>query len=100
MISTTGEFHINQAEPVAEPSLNEYYKFIIGQKYHVLIHIYYNEDLKYYFYQLKIDDSTIKNVQVANPREYNNVILYASDPWQTSFTEDFGKVENFKVENN
>ena len=78
-----------------------YYKFIIGQKYHVLIHIYYNEDLKYYLYQLKIDDSTIKNIQVVNPREYNNnVILYASSPWTPSFTEDFGKVENFKVENN
>ena len=69
--------------------------FVIGEIYHVVIkHLKVGSK---YRYKIIINDEVKKDIENHNPRSFSNVHLYTSEPFWDSFTNEFGKVCNFKV---
>ena len=72
-----------------------YFRFVIGEMYHVII-----QQLKVgskYWYRITINSRLKTYIENHNPQSFSNVYLYTSEPFWDSFTNEFGKVCNFKV---
>ena len=45
----------------------------------------------------KIDDKVLRDQKNDQPGTFQNVMVFAGDPWYPAFTSEFGKVENMIV---
>ena len=43
-----------------------------------------------------VDGNTIYSGENTDPKDFENVKVYVSDPWYASFTSEYGLLENFK----
>ena len=77
------------------------FPFDVGTKYHLKIQQY--EQYGKTIYAIDVNSNRIFhvqnedfNVQNWEPREFNNVFVYVSDPWHDAFTSEYGILQNFK----
>ena len=73
------------------------FDFKMNQQYQILIRQFYKQCGKY-VYQIEIDGQIKHSVDNNNAKVFENVRLYASDPWHTPFTSNYGLLKNLKVE--
>ena len=73
------------------------FDFKMNQQYHIVIQQFYKQCGKYVF-QIQIDDQIKHSVVNSKAQVFENVKLYASNPWHTPFTSNYGLLKNFKVE--
>ena len=73
------------------------FDFDMNQEYHIVIRQFYKQCGKY-VYQIEIDGQIKHSVDNNNAKVFENVKLYASDPWYTPFTSNYGLLKNLKVE--
>ena len=73
------------------------FDFKMNQEYHIVIRQFYKQCGKY-VYQIEIDGQIKHSVENNNAKVFENVRLYASDPWHTPFTSNYGLLKNLKVE--
>ena len=76
---------------------NREFDFKMNQQYHIVIRQFYKQCGKY-VYQIEIDGQIKHSVDNNNAKVFENVKLYASDPWHTPFTSNYGLLKNLKVE--
>ena len=69
--------------------------FMLDQQYHVVIRQQYSN--KNAMYEIEIDGQIVLSEKNDEPKEFSNVMIYASNPWRHSFTSEYGKLENFKA---
>ena len=70
------------------------FNYDIGKKYHLKIE-QFQKDGKI-MYQVMINGKTEYSAENTDPKDFENVKVFASDPWFTSFTSEYGILENFK----
>ena len=68
----------------------------VGQKYNIIIQQYQNENGKV-MYEIIIDGLLMYSIENQQPKDFDNVKVYVSDPWTYPFN---GWIENFEVSNN
>ena len=47
-------------------------------------------------YQVMINGKTEYSAENTDPKDFENVKVYVSDPWYAPFTSEYGYLENFK----
>ena len=72
-----------------------YHEIYIGKVYQFIIKQY--KQMEKVFYQIIIDDESIHNEENENPQSFSKVKLYASDPWTSGFSEEFGNACHFNI---
>ena len=78
---------------------SNYYKqfhFEVGKKYHISIQ-QWKENEKYW-YEITIDGLSKFKIENSQPKQFSNVKLYATSPWQAAFTSDFGSICSIKIQ--
>ena len=78
------------------PNYCTFYYFTMGKPYKIAIKQYEEADDEYWF-EIIIDGETKFKHRNDQVYSYPSVDLYASDNWYSSFTDDFGKVTNFRA---
>ena len=64
------------------------------KKYHLKIE-QFQKDGKI-MYQVMINGKTEYSAENTDPKDFENVKVFASDPWHDAFTSEYGILENFK----
>ena len=70
------------------------FNFDMYKKYHLKIE-QFQKDGKI-MYQVMINGKTEYSAENTDPKDFENVKVFASDPWHDAFTSEYGKLENFK----
>ena len=68
--------------------------FYVGKKHHLKIQQFKSEEKK--IYEVKINGKTLYSGENTDPKDFENVEAYVSDPWHDAFTSEYGVLENFK----
>ena len=69
----------------------------IGTKYHVIIQQYQDFEHGATWYQIEIDGSVVFSKINNQPRNFESVKLFVSNPWNDAFGEKHGILENFSA---
>ena len=69
--------------------------FVIGETYHVAIK--QSKIGTKYWYKIIINDEVKEERKINDPQSFSNVRFYTSASFRESFTNQFGKVCNFKI---
>ena len=79
---------------------NQYYhkdfEFVLGQKYHIILKQFIEGEK--YWYEVKINGESKYHTENTQPQIYDDVKLYASDPWYEPFSSDLGQICNVKIQ--
>ena len=67
----------------------------MGKKYHATIQ-QFKKDGKYW-YEIIADGESSFKIENEKPRSFDNVKLYASDPWHAPFSSNLGIINNVKI---
>merc|ERR1711993_183386 len=70
------------------------FNFDMYKKYHLKIE-QFQKDGKI-MYQVMINGKTEYSAENTDPKDFENVKVFASDPWHDAFTSEYGILENFK----
>ena len=70
------------------------FNYDIGKKYHLKIEQFQKDDKV--MYQVMINGKTEYSAENTDPKDFENVKVFASDPWHDAFTSEYGILENFK----
>lgn len=70
------------------------FDFDVGKKYHLKIQQIQSGNK--IIYEVLVDGNTIHSGENTNPKDFENVKVYVSDPWHDAFTLEYGVLENFK----
>ena len=71
--------------------------FELGKLYHV--NIQQSKIDEKYWYEILIDGETKLKIENFNPLSFSSVKFYASDPWHSTFTSDFGQISGVTIIN-
>ena len=70
-------------------------KFYVGIDYQIVIRQY--KDGGQYWYEIIVNGRSEYKLRNSEAKTFRNVKLYASNPWTTSFTADYGNVCNIDI---
>ena len=86
-IHKSGYFRVSSA-------VNKDYNFKLGKKYQATIQQFKKQGK--YWYEIITDGESYK-IENEKPKNFENVKLYASDPWYAPFSSDIGMIQNVKI---
>ena len=93
-ISKSGYFYISSAVSGFIDYMPKKFYFDVGKKHH--LEIQQIQSGGKIIYEMLVDGNTIYSGENTDPRDFQNVKLYVSDPWHDAFTSEYGMLKNLK----
>ena len=93
-INKAGYFYISSAVS-GDKNYAKYFYFDVGKKYHLKIQQIQGDSK--IIYEVLVDGNTIYSGENTDPKDFQNVKVYACNPWdEGAFTSEYRLLENFK----
>ena len=92
-INKAGYFHISSAVNGNRNFVKDF-NFDVGEKYHMKIQQFQRDNK--IIYEVLINGKPIHSGENTDPKDFENVKVYVSDPWYNPFSSEYGVLENFK----